>query len=219
METRLQLTEKGVSISVKENDVIAAFNMSKENITLNANRINLRGFITADHIKGQVLEGVTLRTTGSRFVEINQQNFKIFDANKPRGYMGFMETTDGSIQPSIVLGSDNTKYRGTGSFYMYQAIPRIEGVEQPSKAWAKLGISKGENAEGNNIWSNYIQMQNDGGHLSVYSDGQFRFKNLNDIIFESEGWAPGYGYFSVTTTEPHIFTNNSGQFTFKKKRQ
>ncbi|MGH1026210.1 phage tail spike protein, partial [Bacillus paranthracis] len=47
METRLQLTEKGVSISVKENDVIAAFNMSKENITLNANRINLRGFITA----------------------------------------------------------------------------------------------------------------------------------------------------------------------------
>ncbi|HDW3058641.1 TPA: hypothetical protein RMI67_006635, partial [Bacillus cereus] len=37
METRLQLTEKGVSISVKENDVIAAFNMSKENITLNAN--------------------------------------------------------------------------------------------------------------------------------------------------------------------------------------
>ncbi|EOG8705857.1 phage tail spike protein [Bacillus cereus] len=217
METRLQLTEKGVSISVKENDVIAAFNMSKENITLNANRINLRGFITADHIKGKVLEGVTLRTTGSRFVEINQQNFKIFDANKPRGYMGFMETTDGSIQPSIVLGSDNTKYRGTGSFYMYQAIPRIDGVEQPSKAWAKFGISKGENAEGNNIWSNYIQMQNDGGHLSVYSDGQFRFKNLNDIIFESEGWAPGYGYFSVTTTEPHIFTNNSGQFTFKRK--
>ncbi|MGG0409056.1 hypothetical protein ABEY48_31060, partial [Bacillus mycoides] len=30
MESRLQLTEKGVSISVKENDVIAAFNMSKE---------------------------------------------------------------------------------------------------------------------------------------------------------------------------------------------
>ncbi|MEB9679636.1 phage tail spike protein, partial [Bacillus cereus] len=60
METRLQLTEKGVSLSVKENDVIAAFNMSKENITLNANRINLVGFITANHIKGKVLEGVTL---------------------------------------------------------------------------------------------------------------------------------------------------------------
>ncbi|MCU5222807.1 phage tail spike protein, partial [Bacillus tropicus] len=217
METRLQLTEKGVSISVKENDVIAAFNMSKENITLNANRINLRGFITADHIKGQVLEGVTLKTSGNRFVEINKQDMKIFDLDKPRGYIGFMETNDGSIQPSLVLGSDNNKYKGTGSFYIYQTTPRINGIEQPSKAYAKFGISKGENAEGNNIWSNYIQMQNDGGHLSVYSDGQFRFKNLNDIIFESEGWAPGYGYFSVTTTEPHIFTNNSGQFTFKRK--
>ncbi|HGE7613802.1 TPA: phage tail spike protein [Bacillus cereus] len=217
METRLQLTEKSVSISVKENDVIAAFNMSKENITLNANRINLVGFITANHVKGKVLEGVTLKTSGNRFVEINKQDMKIFDLDKPRGYIGFMETNDGSIQPSLVLGSDNRKYAGTGSFYIYQVMPRINGVDQPSKAYAKFGVSKGENAEGTNIWSNYIQMQNDGGHLSVYSDGQFRFQNLNDIIFESEGWAPGYGYFSVTTTEPHIFNNNKGQFTFKRK--
>lgn len=202
METRLQLTEKGVSISVKENDVIAAFNMSKENITLNANRINLRGFITADHIKGQVLEGVTLKTSGNRFVEINKQDMKIFDLDRPRGYMGFMETNDGSIQPSLVLGSDNRKFAGTGSFYIYQVMPRINGVEQPSKAWATFGVSKGETAEGTNRWSSFINMQNDSGHLSAYADGQFRFKNLNDIIFESEGWAPGAGYFFVTTTEP-----------------
>ncbi|MGR2743371.1 phage tail spike protein [Bacillus sp. N6] len=217
METRLQLTEKGVSISVKENDVIAAFNMSKENITLNANRINLVGFITANHIKGKVLEGVTLKTSGNRFVEINKQDMKIFDADKPRGYIGFMETNDGSIQPSLVLGSDNIKYRGTGAFYIYQVMPRINGVDEPSKAYAKFGVSKGENAEGTNIWSNYIQMQNDGGHLSLYSDGQFRFKNLNDIIFESEGWAPGYGKFIVTTTEPHYFKNNYGEFHFDRK--
>lgn len=217
METRLQLTEKGVSISVKENDVIAAFNMSKENITLNANRINLRGFITADHIKGQVLEGVTLKTSGNRFVEINKQDMKIFDLDRPRGYMGFMETNDGSIQPSLVLGSDNRKFAGTGSFYIYQVMPRINGVEQPSKAWATFGVSKGETVEGTNRWSSFINMQNDGGHLSAYADGQFRFKNLNDIIFESEGWAPGAGYFFVTTTEPHVFTNNWGQFTFKRK--
>ena len=214
METRLQLTEKGVSISVK--DVIAAFNMSK-NITLNANRINLVGFITANHIKGKVLEGVTLKTSGNRFVEINKQDMKIFDSDKPRGYIGFMETDDGSIQPSLVLGSDNRKYAGTGSFYIYQVMPRMNGVDQPSKAYAKFGISKGENAEGTNIWSNYIQMHNDGGHLSVYSDGQFRFQNLNNIIFESEGWAPGYGYFSVTTTEPHILQITLGSLLSKRK--
>ncbi|EJV82066.1 phage tail spike protein [Bacillus cereus] len=217
MESRLQITEKGVSISVKENGVIAAFNMSKENITLNASRINLVGFITANHIKGQVLEGVTLKTSGNRNVEINQQNMKLFDSGKPRGYIGFMETTDGSIQPSFVLGSDNNKFSGTGSFYIYQATPRINGFEQPSKAWAKLGISKGENAEGTNVWSNYIQMMNDGGHMDVYSDGKFRFNNLNDIIFNAEGWAPGYGKFMVTTTEPHYFKNNYGEFHFDRK--
>ncbi|WP_142388481.1 hypothetical protein, partial [Bacillus thuringiensis] len=103
-------------------------NMSKENITLNANRINLVGFITANHIKGQVLEGVTLKTSGNRFVEINKQDMKIFDLDRPRGYMGFMETNDGSIQPSLVLGSDNRKFAGTGSFYIYQVMPRINGV-------------------------------------------------------------------------------------------
>ncbi|KAB7675335.1 phage tail spike protein [Bacillus sp. B1-WWTP-T-0.5-Post-4] len=217
METRLQLTEKGVSISVKENDVIAAFNMSKENITLNANRINLRGFITADHIKGQVLEGVTLKTSGNRFVEINRQDMKIFDLDRPRGYIGFMETTDGSIQPSFVLGSDNRKYAGTGSFYIYQTTPRINGVEEPSKAWATLGISKGQNAEGNSIWSSYIQMQNDGGHLYTYAAGRLYFDNLNDIVFNSVGWARGYGKFIVTTTEPHYFKNDYGEFHFDRK--
>ncbi|MGG0260657.1 phage tail spike protein [Bacillus mycoides] len=217
METRLQLTEKGVRISVKENDVIAAFNMSKENITLNANRINLRGFITADHIKGQVLEGVTLKTSGSRFVEINKQDMKIFDADRPRGYIGFMEANDGSIQPSLVLGSDNRKYAGTGSFYIYQVMPRINGVDQPSKAYATFGISKGENAEGTNIWSSYINMQNDGGHLYAYAAGRLYFDNLNDIVFNSVGWAPGYGKFIVTTTEPHYFKNDYGEFHFDRK--
>ncbi|PGM06592.1 hypothetical protein CN935_22145 [Bacillus cereus] len=217
METRLQLTEKGVSISVKENDVIAAFNMSKENITLNANRINLVGFITANHIKGQVLEGVTLKTSGNRFVEINKQDMKIFDLDKPRGYIGFMETTDGSIQPSLVLGSDNRKFAGAGSFYIYQTTPRINGVEEPSKAWATLGISKGNNAEGNNRWSSYIQMQNDGGHLYAYADGRLYFDCLNDIVFNSVGWARGYGKFIVTTTEPHYFKNDYGEFHFDRK--
>ncbi|MGE6344079.1 phage tail spike protein [Bacillus mycoides] len=217
MESRLQITEKGVSISVKENDVIAAFNISKENIMLNANRINLKGFVTADHIKGQVLEGVTLKTSGNRFVEINKQDMKIFDLNKPRGYMGFMETDDGSIQPALVLGSDNRKFSGTGSFYIYQKIPRINGTEQPSKAFATFGLSKGENTAGTNIWSSYIQMQNDGGHLYAYADGRLYFDCLNDIVFNSVGWAPGYGKFMVTTTEPHYFTNNYGEFNIQRK--
>ncbi|MED1508750.1 phage tail spike protein [Bacillus proteolyticus] len=217
MESRIQVTENGIKNTVQKGSVISSINQSAEAVDIDAKRIGLKGFVTAEHIKGQALEGVTIRTTGSRFVEMNNQDFKIFDTNKPRGYIGFMETTDGSIQPSLVLGSDNRKYAGTGSFYIYQAIPRINGFEQPSKAWAKLGISKGENAEGTNVWSNYILMQNDGGHMSVYSDGKLNFDCLNDIVFNSVGWAPGYGKFMVTTTEPHYFTNNNGEFHFRRK--
>ena len=116
--------------------------MSKENITLNANRINLVGFITANHIKGKVLEGVTLKTSGNRFVEINKQDMKIFDADRPRGYIGFMETNDGSIQPSLVLGSDNRKYAGTGSFYIYQVMPQLMELIDLLKHMQNLGFLK-----------------------------------------------------------------------------
>lgn len=60
-------------------------------------------------------------------------------------------------------------------------------------------------------------MQNDGGHMDIYADGKLRLKCLNNIEIESEGWTSGAGSFSVTTTEPHAFTNNWGQFTFKRK--
>ncbi|MGQ7096584.1 hypothetical protein ACUOBA_50415, partial [Escherichia coli] len=65
MESRLQLTEKGVSISVKENDVIAAINMSKENIKLNAARIDLVGKVNAEWIKAGLLSGCQIRTSNS----------------------------------------------------------------------------------------------------------------------------------------------------------
>ncbi|QWG39146.1 hypothetical protein EXW35_12095 [Bacillus mycoides] len=217
MEAALNITNQNINSRVKKGDVISQINQSAEQILIDAPRINFKGYVTAEHIKGQVLEGVTLKTSGNRFVEINKQDMKIFDLDKPRGYMGFMETTDGSIQPALVLGSDNRKFAGTGSFYIYQTIPRINGTEQPSKAWAKFGISKGENAEGTNVWSSYIQMSNDGGHLYAYADGRLYFDCLNDIVFNSVGWAPGYGKFMVTTTEPHYFTNNYGEFNFQRK--
>ncbi|MGG0260680.1 hypothetical protein ABEZ49_16600, partial [Bacillus mycoides] len=65
MESRLQLTEKGVSISVKENDVIAAFNMSKENIKLNAARIDLVGKVKAEWLMAGLLSGCQIRTSNT----------------------------------------------------------------------------------------------------------------------------------------------------------
>ncbi|MGK8427405.1 tail fiber domain-containing protein [Bacillus cereus] len=219
--SQLSVMSNEISTRIKAGEIASAINQTAQAVLIQARKIYLDGYIEAKHLRAQELVGVTIKTapqgSNNNHIRLNAQDMTLYGSGANRAYLGFMETPDGSIQPSLVLGSDNIKYRGTGSFYIYQVMPRINGVDQPSKAYAKFGISKGENAEGTNIWSNYIQMQNDGGHLSVYSDGQFRFQNLNNIIFESEGWAPGYGYFSVTTTEPHIFTNNAGQFTFKRK--
>ncbi|MEX5518356.1 phage tail spike protein [Bacillus cereus] len=219
--SQLSVMSNEISTRIKAGEIASAINQTAQAVLIQARKIYLDGYIEAKHLRAQELVGVTIKTapqsSNNNHIRLNAQDMTLYGSGANRAYLGFMETPDGSIQPSLVLGSDNIKYRGTGSFYIYQVMPRINGVDQPSKAYAKFGVSKGENAEGTNIWSNYIQMQNDGGHLSVYSDGQFRFQNLNDIIFESEGWAPGYGYFSVTTTEPHIFNNNKGQFTFKRK--
>ena len=119
---------------------------------IQARKIYLDGYIEAKHLRAQELVGVTIKTapqgSNNNHIRLNAQNMTLYGSGANRAYFGFMETTDGSIQPSLVLGSDNIKYRGAGSFYMYQAIPRINGYEQPSKAWAKFGISKGESAEG-----------------------------------------------------------------------
>ncbi|MEK4501030.1 phage tail spike protein [Bacillus sp. FSL R12-0069] len=217
----LSVMSDEISTRIKAGEIASAINQTAQAVLIQARKIYLDGYIEAKHLRAQELVGITIKTapqgSNNNHIRLNAQDMTLYGSGANRAYLGFMETPDGSIQPSLVLGSDNIKYRGTGSFYIYQVMPRINGVDQPSKAYAKFGVSKGENAEGTNIWSNYIQMQNDGGHLSVYSDGQFRFKNLNDIIFESEGWAPGYGKFIVTTTEPHYFKNNYGEFHFDRK--
>ncbi|GAB6251546.1 hypothetical protein BCSAG_28640 [Bacillus cereus] len=219
--SQLSVMSNEISTRIKAGEIASAINQTAQAVLIQARKIYLDGYIEAKHLRAQELVGVTIKTapqgSNSNHIRLNAQDMTLYGSGANRAYLGFMETTDGSIQPSLVLGSDNIKYRGAGAFYMYQATPRINGFEQPSKAWAKFGISKGENAEGNNIWSSYIQMQNDGGHMDIYADGKLRLKCLNNIEIESEGWTSGAGSFSVTTTEPHAFTNNWGQFTFKRK--
>ncbi|MGF2769614.1 phage tail spike protein [Bacillus cereus] len=219
--SQLSVMSNEISTRIKAGEIASAINQTAQAVLIQARKIYLDGYIEAKHLRAQELVGVTIKTapqgSNNNHIRLNAQDMTLYGSGANRAYFGFMETTDGSIQPSLVLGSDNIKYRGAGSFYMYQAIPRINGFEQPSKAWAKFGISKGENAEGNNIWSSFILLQNDGGHMDIYADGKLRLKCLNNIEIESEGWTSGAGSFSVTTTEPHSFTNNWGQFSFRRK--
>ncbi|QWG76133.1 MULTISPECIES: phage tail spike protein [Bacillus cereus group] len=121
MESRLQITEKGVSISVKENDVIAAFNMSKENIKLNAARIDLVGKVNADWIKAGLLSGCQIRTSNTNnYVSLDDQFLRLYESGVPRAFLGYYRRRDGAVQPTFILGSDEKTSAPEGTLFISQ---------------------------------------------------------------------------------------------------
>ncbi|MCU5682755.1 peptidase S74 [Bacillus wiedmannii] len=138
MESRLQLTEKGVNISVKENGVIAAFNMSKENIRLNAARIDLVGKVNAEWIKAGLLSGCQIRTSNTNnYVSLDDQFIRLYENGVARSFLGHYRRSDGSVQPTFILGSDEKTSAPAGALFMSQAGAGWSG------AYASIGISDG----------------------------------------------------------------------------
>ncbi|MGH0939905.1 phage tail spike protein [Bacillus mycoides] len=121
MESRLQLTEKGVSISVKENDVIAAFNMSKENIKLNAARIDLVGKVKAEWLMAGLLSGCQIRTSNTNnYVSLDDQFLRLYESGVPRAFLGYYRRRDGAVQPTFILGSDERTSAPEGTLFISQ---------------------------------------------------------------------------------------------------
>ncbi|WP_200891435.1 tail fiber domain-containing protein [Bacillus cereus] len=165
METRLQLTEKGVSISVKENDVIAAINMSKENIKLNAARIDLVGKVNAEWIKAGLLSGCQIRTSNTdNYVSLDDQFIRLYERGVARAFLGHYRRSDGAVQPTFILGSDEKTNAPEGTLFMSQAGAGWSG------AYASIGISNGI-VDGAVQKSVYWEMQRNG--LSVLNANDY----------------------------------------------
>ncbi|PFZ03944.1 peptidase S74 [Bacillus wiedmannii] len=165
MESRLQITEKGVSISVKENDVIAAFNMSKENIKLNAARIDLVGKVNAEWIKAGMLSGCQIRTSNTdNYVSLDDQFIRLYEKGVARSFLGHYRRTDGSVQPTFILGTDEKTSAPAGALFMSQAGAGWSG------AYASIGISEGI-VDGTVQKSVYWELQRNG--LSVLNANDY----------------------------------------------
>ncbi|PGS33304.1 peptidase S74 [Bacillus cereus] len=165
MESRLQLTEKGISISVKENDVIAAINMSKENIKLNAARIDLVGKVNAEWIKAGLLTGCQIRTSNTdNYVSLDDQFIRLYEKGVARAFLGHYRKADGSVQPTFILGSDEKTNAPAGTLFMSQAGAGWSG------AYARIGIS--DSIEDNEVQrSVYWEMQRNG--LSILNANDY----------------------------------------------
>ncbi|KMQ19608.1 peptidase S74 [Bacillus cereus] len=166
MESRLQLTEKGVSISVKENDVIAAINMSKENIKLNAARIDLIGKVNAEWIKSGLLSGCQIRTSNTNnYVSLDDQFVRLYESGVARAFLGYYRRQDGAVQPTFILGSDERTNAPEGTLFMSQA-----GAGWPG-AYASIGISDGI-VDGTVQKSVYWELQRNG--ISVLNANDYQ---------------------------------------------
>ncbi|TBL12868.1 peptidase S74 [Bacillus paranthracis] len=166
MESRLQLTEKGVSISVKENDVIAAINMSKENIKLNAARIDLIGKVNAEWIKAGLLSGCQIRTSNTNnYVSLDDQFIRLYESGVARAFLGHYRRSDGAVQPTFILGSDERTNAPEGTLFMSQA-----GAGWPG-AYASIGISDGI-VDGSVQKSVYWELQRNG--ISVLNANDYQ---------------------------------------------
>ncbi|MGH0586773.1 phage tail spike protein [Bacillus mycoides] len=182
LESKIQVNERNISLSVKENDIISKINMSKETISIEARRINLIGFVTAQHIKGSVLEGVTLKTAkgnANRWVELNEQNINLYDGNVNRMYMGFYNSGN-NVQPSISLGRGSTGDL-TGTLFIHQTTP---GGNQWANTFGRIGIvHRVEN--GDLLMNASIEFQRDGGHMIQNAWGGWQVKCNNNLVMET----------------------------------
>ncbi|OSX94365.1 phage tail spike protein [Bacillus sp. R86525] len=187
MESRLQLTEKGVSISVKENDVIAAFNMSKENIKLNAARIDLIGKVNAEWIKSGLLSGCQIRTSNTNnYVSLDDQFVRLYESGVARAFLGYYRREDGAVQPTFILGSDEKTSAPAGALFMSQS-----GAGWP-QAYANIGISEGI-VNGEIKKSVYWELQRNGmsvlnandSHIIYSGSGNWYFRRGKTGLYQS----------------------------------
>nr|WP_258009729.1 phage tail spike protein [Bacillus thuringiensis] len=204
LESKILVNERNISLSVKENDIISKINMSKETISIEARRINLIGFVTAQHIKGSVLEGVRIKTAPSgkqRWVELNEQHINLYDKGVNRMYYGFYDTGN-DVQPTVVLGKGSVGDL-LGAMVFHQTTP---GGNDYGKSFGRVGmVHRTEN--GNLLMNASIEFQRDGGHLLHHCWGNMQFRSNTHMRFETNGpfdfltnWTDGASNINFTST-------------------
>lgn len=204
LEAKILVNERNINLSVKENNVISKINMSKETISIEARRINLIGFVTAQHIKGSVLEGVRIKTAPSgkqRWVELNEQHINLYDKGVNRMYYGFYDSGN-DVQPTVVLGKGSVGDL-LGAMVFHQTTP---GGNDYGKSFGRVGmVHRTEN--GNLLMNASIEFQRDGGHLLHHCWGNMQFRSNTHMRFETNGpfdfltnWTDGASNINFTST-------------------
>ncbi|MDM5266960.1 phage tail spike protein [Bacillus wiedmannii] len=102
LEGKISVNEKNINLSVKENNIIAKINVTKETILLDAKRINLVGAITAQHFQANTIKGVKYEShnpkDATNRVVIENSVVKSFGPlDKARNVQNYAELKEGGL--------------------------------------------------------------------------------------------------------------------------
>ncbi len=114
--SQLSVMSKEINLRVKSGEIASTINQTAQSVLIQASKIYLDGYIEAKHLKAQTLQGVTIQTapqgSGANHIRLNAQNLTVYGGGRSRGYLGFIERTDGNVQSALILGND---YETTGT--------------------------------------------------------------------------------------------------------
>ncbi|QWI52525.1 phage tail spike protein [Bacillus mycoides] len=192
-ESQINLNSEQIDLRVKSGDIASTINQTAQAVLIQAEKINLRGAVTADSIKSGRLDGVVITTAdlanSPYWMKLEKQNLSLIEtksgADLVRGYLGFVPLDNSVVRTALVLGNN---YNGTnqvdiaGTLFVEQRTPKFG---DNSLMDVRIGMADSRN--GNDInYKSLIKM----GYM-----GDIRIDSGRDVSFFTKG------HFKVDTTQ------------------
>ncbi|WP_144517780.1 phage tail spike protein [Bacillus thuringiensis] len=247
--SQLSVMSNEINSTVKKGNIISSLNQTAEQIQVQANKINLVGYVTAEHLKGDVLEGMNIRTSRQsndpRWVEIMKSNVRLKEDGLVRSYWGFYTRNDGGVQPSLFLGKDSTDT--VGSIAITQVTPNKTDF---ANAWGTIGMV---NEISNNMFKTNATVGffrdsggrlelSAGGHVLIDSKGLINVRSDDFLLLRAKRtmrlettWDNGgtninmeatksfnvmaHSQIWLASNEEHFYDNNAGKFYFRNRNK
>ena len=214
--SQLSLMSDEINLRVKNNEIASTINQTAQSVLIQASKIYLDGYIEAKHLKAQTLQGVTIQTapagSGANHIRLNAQNLTVYGGGRSRGYLGFIERTDGNIQSALILGND---YETTGTLNGSLVIDQTTiNSNVFTNSVASIGIATGRN--GNDvIKSSYINFYRYDGAMQINSVGDMSLTNTNgNISLTASSTGGTTGFITLSSSKDINFTAKRGYFNF-----
>ncbi len=213
---QLSVMSEEINLRVKSGEIASTINQTAQSVLIQASKIYLDGYIEAKHLKAQTLQGVTIQTapagSGANHIRLNAQNLTVYGGGRSRGYLGFIERTDGNIQSALILGND---YETTGTLNGSLVIDQTTiNSNVFTNSVASIGITTGRN--GNDvIKSSYINFYRYDGAMQINSIGDMSLTNTNgNISLTASSTGGTTGFITLSSSKDINLTAKRGYFNF-----